>query len=72
VTEAEKSAAIVRHLVAYDDAKRAFLVAKKMAQADLQRVAKEGFLSSAEDAMMRAAVANAEEHLGELRKLLGT
>ncbi len=68
----EKDADIVRHLLAYDDAKRAFLVAKKMAQADLAKVAKEGFLTNTEDAMMRASVAVAEHHLVELRRLLET
>lgn len=68
----EATAGIVRHLLGYDDAKRAFLVAKKMAQADLGKVAKEGYLTTAEDAMMRASVAVAEYHLEEIRKLLGT
>lgn len=67
-----RDADVVRNLIAYDDAKRAFLVAKKMAQADLAKVAKEGFLTTAEDGMMRASVAVAEHHLSELRKLLGT
>lgn len=70
MTPAEKDAAIVRHLLAYDDAKRAFLAAKKMAQADLVKVTKEGFLTAAEDAMMRASAAVAEAELGELRKLI--
>lgn len=71
--ERAKDAAVVAALIAYDDAKRAFLVAKKMSQADLAKVARgEGYLSSAEDSMMRAAVRNAEANLAKLRELLGT
>lgn len=72
VMDPKKDHEIVSALIAYDDAKRAFLVAKKMSQADLAKVAKEGYLSSAEDGMMKAAVRRAEADLAELRRLLGT
>jgi hypothetical protein len=70
--EAEKDKAIVRALLDYDDAKRAYLVAKKMSQADLARVAREGYLTVAEDNMMKASVRNAQAALARMRSILGT
>ncbi len=70
--EAEKDKAIVRALLDYDDAKRAYLVAKKMSQADLAKVAREGYLTVAEDNMMKAAVRSAQAALARMRGILGT
>lgn len=65
-------AKIVAAILDYDAAKRAYGVAKKMAEADLKAIAREGYLTNAEDAMMRASLRRAEASLALLRELLGT
>lgn len=68
----EDDAAIVRELLAYDEAKRAFAIAKKMSVSDMEKIARAGHLTVAEDAMMRAAARDVGAHLLKLRELLGT
>lgn len=68
----DEDAEIVRNLIAYDDAKRAYKIAKKIGEADLAKVAnKEGHLSATEDELMRASAREAQVRLVRLRELLG-
>lgn len=64
--------AIVRELVRYDDAKRAYTIAKKLAEADLAKIANEGQLSRTEDVLRRATLREADAALASIRALIGT
>lgn len=66
----EKNEKVVEALIRYDDAKRAYAVAKKMNNADLEKVAGAGGITSTEDRMMRAAVADAARWLARLKELI--
>jgi hypothetical protein len=41
-----------------------------MAQADLKKIAGEGYLTNAEDSLMRASLEDAEAHLAALKRLV--
>lgn len=66
----EEDEAIVAQLLRYQGAKDAYKVAKKMSEADLKRIAKEGFLSDTENGMMLAAVRVAEDALDRIRAVI--